>query len=291
MNEFYAGEPSKEKFTKEDGRLEAMKAYEKFITPDYVLQGSNSNDHVTMQTEFLSGKAAMMVSGSWLANEMSSLGSVDKFEMMKTPVISSITDKLTTVEKESDLRKVITAIDSVTDGEKDIAEYQDGENYNVDGLTVSAQDWDYIEKARNTAAANYSGESMFIPSYSNAKEGAKKFVEFLYSDEGYKVYADALHLGLPITLSDGELDTAEWNSFELNQLKLFTDAEQIATEYIMSKHPIFYDGGARSFADYQYINKFCSNNVSDRQSAAEAWESIVERINDDYDNNWMANIK
>lgn len=118
----------------------------------------------------------MMITGSWIANEMKGAGSTDDFDLMKTPVISSITDKLTTVKKESELRKVITAIDAVTDGEKDIAEYQDGENYKVDGLSVSAADWTYIRLARNSIASNYSGEGMFIPTYSNAKEGAKQFM-------------------------------------------------------------------------------------------------------------------
>lgn len=291
LNEFYKGEPSLDKFTKEDGRYETLKAYEKFITPDYVLSGSNSNDHVTMQTEFLSGKAAMMVSGSWLQNEMASLGSVDDFEMMRTPVISSITDKLSTVKKESDLRNVITAIDNVLDGEKTAADYQKGSDYEVDGMKVSAADWEYVMNARTTVPANYSGESMFIPSYSNAKEGAKKFMQFMYSDEGYKVYTDALHLSLPVTMSEGEPDMANWSSFEKNQYEIFQTATSFATEYVSGKHAIFYDGGARSFADYTYVNNFCSNNVADRQSATEAWTSIVDRIKNDYENNWMANIK
>ena len=291
LDEFYCGEPSLDKFTKKDGRYETLKAYEKFITPNYVLSGSNSNDHITMQTEFLNGKAAMMVNGSWLSNEMESLGNVDNFEMMKTPVLSSITDKLTTVKKESNLRKVIDAVDSVTDGEKEVSAYQDGENYLVDGTPVSAADWDYISKARNTMAINYSGASMWIPKYSNAKEGAKKFIQFMYSDEGYKIYANSLHIALPVALSEGTLDTTDWNSYEQNQFDLFSKAEQFATNYIAGKHAIFYDGGASSFAGWAYVNKFCSNNVSDRQNASQAWKSIMERINNDYENNWMANIK
>ena len=291
LNDFYCGEPSLDKFTKEDGRYETLKAYEKFITPSYVLSGSNSNDHITMQTEFLSEKAAMMVNGSWLSNEMESLGTVDNFEMMKTPVLSSITDKLTTVKKDSELRKVITAIDSVTDGEKAITEYQDGENYAVDGITVSGADWEYISKARNTMGTNYSGASMYIPKYSNAKEGAKEFIKYMYSDEGYQIYADTLHIALPITMASGEIDTKDWNAYEKNQFDLFTKAEQLATSYISGKHAIFYDGGASSFAGWAYVNKFCSNNVADLQDAQAAWKSITERINNDYENNWMANIK
>ena len=135
INNFYACKdtdgtsPSKNLFLKKDGRYETLKAYEKFITPEYVLAGSNSLDHVTIQTQFLNGSAAMMVSGSWLSNEMKSIGGLEDFEMMKTPVLSAIVDKLTTVKTETGLKKLISAIDSVTDGEKSLSDYKNGENY------------------------------------------------------------------------------------------------------------------------------------------------------------------
>lgn len=295
-NNFYActdengTTPSKEIFTKQDGRYEAMKACAKIVTPDYVLTGSNTYDHNTIQTMFLQGEAAMMINGSWLANEMSSVGSVDDFSVMKTPVISSIIDKLTTVKKETDLRKLITAIDAVTDEEKDISEYQKGTDYHVDGLVVSAEDWEYVRKARNTVPSNFAGETMFIPTYSTAKEGAKKFMKFMYSDEGYKVYTDTLHIGLPLNMSESEIDTSEWNAYETTIYTLLRQAEQQPTEYIMSKHPIFYAGGARSYANYVFIPKFCSNNPADRLSASQAWEELVKTVNNDYENNWLSNI-
>lgn len=297
LNTFYANvdengtSPSKALFKNEDGRYETLKAYEKFITPDYVLEGSNSAEHVTMQTKFISGAAAMMVNGSWLANEMASAGSVEDFEMMLTPVISSITKQLDTVKKDSDLRKLISAIDSVVSGKKDISEYQDGENYNVDGLSVSASDWECVRKARYTMAANYAGQSAFIPNYSNAKEGAKEFLKFLYSDEGIKAYSDTLHLVMPINLDEGEIDTGTWSSFEKNQYDLYQKTEQFVTKEASCKHEIFTDGGADSFVDYEYISRLCTNNASDHQSANEVWDSILALIDPYYDNSWLQNIK
>ncbi len=297
LNTFYAckdenGEsPSIDVFKAEDGRYEALKAFEKFLTPEYVLAGSNSAEHVTMQTKFISGEAAMMANGSWLANEMATAGNVDNFEMMPTPVVSSITDKLTTVKKESDLRNVISAIDEVVSGEKEITEYQDGDNYNVNGLSVSAKDWEYIRKARYTMASNYSGQDVFIPSYSNAKEGAKEFLKFLYSDEGQKIYNDTLHLVLPMDLDAGEVDTSKWNGFEINQYELYKVTEQFVTKETSGKHKIYSDGGAGSFANYEYINRLCTNNVTDRQNADEVWASILAQIDANYENNWLQNIK
>ena len=282
--------PSKKVFTDKNGRYKALEACEKVITNDYVLTGSNSNDHITMQTEFLNGKAAMMVNGAWLSSEMSSIGSVEKFGVMKTPVISSITDKLTTVKSEGDLRKVVDAVDKVTDGEAKAEDYQDGENYNIDGLKVSAADWDYVKKARNTNANNTSGHGAFIPKYSDAKEGAKAFLKFLYSDEGHNIFAQAVHQTLPLAADTKEVDISAWNDFEKDIYKLTADTEQIATDYVIARHAIFTEGGARMFCDIPFASYFCSNNVGDNKNASQVWDEIQGRVENDYDNTWLANV-
>lgn len=297
INNFYACKdtdgtsPSKNLFLKKDGRYETLKAYEKFITPEYVLAGSNSLDHVTIQTQFLNGSAAMMVSGSWLSNEMKSIGGLEDFEMMKTPVLSAIVDKLTTVKTETGLKKLISAIDSVTDGEKSLSDYKNGENYIVDGKEVAASDWQYVSSARNSVPTNYSNASAYIPAYSNAKEGAKEFLKYLYSDEGYTIFSDALHIAMPLTLSEGLLKTDDWNSYEKNQYDMLNKAEHCVTNHIMSKHPIFKYGGADAFANTEYINLFSATNEKDRITADKAWETIANKVNDNYENNWLKNIK
>ena len=184
---------TKDKMLKKDGRYEALKVLEKIVTPNYTLQGSNSESHVSMQTKFLEGACAMMLNGSWLSSEMSNSDKMNDFEMMKTPVISSITDKLETVKGETQLRALIQAIDEVTDGTKSEETYKDGDNYKVEGNSISAADWEYVRVARNMMATTYSGTSAFIPNYSNAKDGAKEFLKFMYSDEGYQIYMNAQH--------------------------------------------------------------------------------------------------
>lgn len=185
-----------------------------------------------------------------MINEMKGIGKVDSFSILRTPVISSITDKLTTVKKETELRKVIDAIDLVTDGTKDIAEYQDGENYKVDDLNVSAADWDYIRAARNSTATNYSGEGMFIPNYSDAKEGAKEFIKFMYSDEGYRIYLDTLHIPLPLSLCEEEIDTTGWNAFETALMEEVMKSEQTVTSQMMNKSQNFCISFGDESADY-----------------------------------------
>lgn len=290
FNTFY-GNPTKETLLKKDGRYEVLKALEKIITPDYILSGSNTSDHTTMQTKFLLGEAAMMVSGAWLANEMKSGDKMDNFLTMKTPVLSSITDKLTTVTKEADLRKVIDAIDAVTDGKEEITAYQQGADYVVNGKAVSAADWDYLYAARNTVPDIYAGHAMYIPTYSNAKEGAKEFIKFMYSDKGYQIYADTLHILLPIEMSNGEVDTSEWNEFEKCQVELMNSCVQSFSKSIRSKHELFRFGGATMFANVKFEGQFCSRNEADRINADKAWELIVQSINDNYESNWLANIQ
>ena len=146
MNTFWAckdengNSPSKDVLLKKDGRYEALKMYEAILTPEYVLSGSNSADHITMQTRFIHGQAAMMVNGTWMSNEMSQDASAEDFAVMKTPVISSIVNKLETVKKESQLSALVEAIDAVTDGTKKVEDYKNGDAYMVGDVQVSAAD-------------------------------------------------------------------------------------------------------------------------------------------------------
>lgn len=290
LNTFY-GNPTKDTLLAKDGRYEMLKAMEKFITPDYVLSGSNSSDHTTIQTKFLLGEAAMMASGSWLANEMKASGEVDNFVTMKLPVISTITNKLTTVKKESELRKVIDAIDAVTDGKAELSAYQNGSDYQVEGITVSAADWDYLYAARNTVADNYAGHAAYVPTYSNAKEGAKEFMKFMYSDKGYQIFLDTLHIELPMKLSSGEVDTTGWNEFELGQVNLRKTCVQSFSSFNRSQHALFINGGAKLYAGVTFIEKFCTRNETDRKSADDIWKQVTDSVNENYEKTWLANIE
>lgn len=298
QNTFYAckdengNSPSLDVLTRKDGRYETLKMYEKILLPEYVLVGSNSADHTAIQTRFIHGQAAMIVNGAWMSNEMASAGGTEGFGMMKTPVISSIVDKLTTVKKDSELSAIVEAIDAVTDGEKSIDDFQKGDKYVVGNLEVSKEDWDYIDAARNTNGMNYSGMGAYIPVYSEQKEGAKEFLRFMYSDEGIKIYAGATRVALPITMDKGELDTSSWSSFEADAAELMGTTKQIASEYSTMKHPIFDEGGAvNALANQLYIQYFTALNTDDRRTADELWNSITKRINSSYKSTWLPNIE
>ena len=282
--------PSKDVLLKKDGRYQVLKAMEKFITPEYVLAGSNSQDHITMQTLFLNQEIGMMVNGAWLSNEMEGTGSVEHYGVMKTPVISSITDKLDTVKGDTALRNLISAIDDVTDNPSAISKYQSGEDYVIDGKKVSAKDWEYVRAARNSVGNQYSAQTCFIPSYSDAVDGAKEFLKFYFSDEGYKIFTDKLHITLPMTPSNGEVDRSDWNGFELAMDTMFQNGETYVSRYSRSLADIFVNGGATPYPDCDFVSLFCSINASDRLTADEAWDFIYKKIDANYEN-WLANLK
>lgn len=296
-NHFYAsvddkGEsPSKDLLTnQEDGRYATLKALEEIVTAENVLPASNTYDHATMQTKFLQGECAMMVNGSWFETEMQSQGSADGFKMMRTPVLSAIVDKLDTVNKESELVQLITAIDSVTDGEKTKDDYKKGENYEIGGLAVSASDWDYVENARNSMASNFASETAFIPTYSNCKDGAKAFLKFLYSDEGYQHYLDSLGTTLPLSMDTKTADYSKMSKFGTSVFAISEGTRQFVTMEAVNRHVIYKETSARSFGITNVIPAFTTRNTGERKSADEFWDDYVSDVEKNWDE-WMKNIK
>lgn len=298
LNNFWActdasgNSPSKEVLTAKDGRYYALKAMEKFITPGYTLTGSITQSHTEMQTMFLNGSAAMMLNGSWIENEMKNTSDDSVVGVMKIPVLSSIVDRLTTVKMDADLRKLITAIDQVTEGEKQLSDFASGDGYVIDGLTVSAEDWKIVEEARNLITCNYAQESAYIPNYAEEKEGAKKFLQFLYSDKGYEIYSKATKCPLPLEMSNGEelkitgISEAQQAQFD------WLSADAIFVDKGYSKRSeIFVTGGASEMAGINYVDKLCAGNSDDRMNADEIWELLVQTIDDNYEDRWLANMQ
>lgn len=299
LNHLYAdtdekgNSPSKEVLmNQEDGRYQTLCAYEKFITPDYVLAGSNTNDHVTSQTMFISGKAAIMANGSWLGTEMSMNEAEDSFAWMRTPILSDLKDKLSTVKSESVLRELISAIDSVTDGEKQLSDYEKKGGYDINGTVVSADDWNRVADARNALSVTFPAQPCIIPTYSNAKEGAMKFLEFMYSDKGYKIYTGKLHSILPMSLSEGELDTSDWKPFETQLVTYYQNASYFVSGTSSKRHEIYINGGASLFPGItNFVNYFCNTNPADRMTADDVWSKMMTTIEDNYETNWLKNIQ
>jgi ABC-type glycerol-3-phosphate transport system substrate-binding protein len=284
------GSPSKDVLTKKDGRWAVLRAMEKLITPDYVVDGAAAEDHITMQTKFLNTDIGMMVNGNWLTKEMSEVGSTDNFGLMKTPVISEITENLMTISDDETLRTVIDAIDEVIDDESKISKYKSGDDYVVDGQTISAIDWDYVMAARTTSPVGFS--TAFIPKYSNAVDGAKEFLKFLCSDKGMEIYLKYTHISMPLEFSDGrEFDTSDWNTLEKESDEVLRNTVYYATNTMLNRHPIFRAGGASSYVGVSVPQMMYTKNPADRMSAEDVWTEMMRILEMKYEKDWLFNIK
>ncbi len=129
--------------------------------------------------------ALIMPNGDWVENEMyvnfgEQIESGElEFKYMKTPVISAIIKHpdCSTIENDAELSALIEAIDN---GSTALS----GTGYEVDQKA-----YDKIFEARTMETSHPENMTMMVPVYSNAKELAKKFLKFMYSDEALEIYA------------------------------------------------------------------------------------------------------
>lgn len=123
-----------------------------------------------------------MYNGSWLMNEMQLQfpdGTDYDFKMMKIPVISAIAERCDTIADDAELSALIHAIDA---GETELA----GEGYDV-----SAEDYAKVSEARNFYYAGAEGATAVVPINARNKTLAKRFLSFMYSEEGIMRHAEA----------------------------------------------------------------------------------------------------
>lgn len=167
---------------KQTGRLRGMETLESLI-------GINSgNTHslattmefTTAQSKYLLGEAFMMPNGDWFENEMRETQAENPYNydirFMRTPIISSIIEKCTTIDNDTKLAFVVQCVDENKDYATTKAAYE-AASYG----TLSETDYNKIVEARKVTM-NVTGHEACIPSYATAKEPAKDFLRFLATD-------------------------------------------------------------------------------------------------------------
>ncbi|MCQ2742120.1 MAG: ABC transporter substrate-binding protein [Bacilli bacterium] len=179
------------------GIKKSLEAMVELLDFDYSPDGSAQLDHMEAQDDFLSGKSAFMVDGDWLLNEMKGqdFDKAKNVEMLRTPILSSIgTDNGLTEEQ---LHNLVKAIDE----KKDESE--------IKAIVPAATDQVIakVKEARSIHDCLGASHDLIIPEYADAKEAAKHFVRFMYSNEGCRLFRNNAYANLPLKYDVQEGDT------------------------------------------------------------------------------------
>ena len=212
------------------GKEEALSELETILkrANGYCHPDSMSNKHTTVQKYFMQGRAAMMVSGDWIETETDTEYHPDLM-MVRSPILSALGKKLGLTDA-----KLSAAVKAVDEN----AAAPEG---------VSEEIFSKVREARKIVFTLANTQIAVVPSTSVNKEIAKDFLRFLYSKEGFDVYAKETG-GARLPVNDYQLDA----SLVASMTTFGKSIKEIAegdTEYIFtgSSDPIRYRAGMSEF--------------------------------------------
>lgn len=203
-----------------------------FVHPDSMDLNFTQAQGYLIDTDY---GVCMQPNGAWIQREMEGDYSASevKLKMMKTPIISSIVNKLeyrNNGAKMTDemLSSVISAIDNG-------ATTYEG---------VSANDMARLIQARNTMFSWTAGHVGYIPSYSDKKDMAKDFLYYMTSDEGQRIFTKATK-GCTQPYGYDYLADEETSSAMNDFMKSIYARVKGSSQYMfeIAKDPLFNHGG------------------------------------------------
>ncbi len=245
-----------------DGFLKALEFFEKMLSNKngYVHAKSKDIDFMDMQGQFLNGQALMTVNGDWLEREMINSYPDAKIKMMKTPVLSAVIEKCTTINDDATLSAVILAIDNG-------AESYEG---------VSETDFAYIKEARNMQLVTGNSTIALVPVYSNQIDAAKQFLKFMATDEGMLIFrnnTNGCELPFNYTNENNKVD-ANASMFRQSINEALKNSE---TRFVNNKDKVYTTGGVNVFMYNQGL-RFVKAFSSGEKSAKKYFDDEVEAV-------------
>ena len=200
------------------GQEKALEVLARLLDTDngYQHEKSTELEFTDMQGWFLSNQAVFCVNGGWLDIEMANYKSKN-MKFIKTPVVSSIVDKLT-FKTDEQLRQVIDYVDEHPE-----------ENYYTDRPAFASEnDVKIVREARQMAYSGGSGGWTLVPSWAQHIDLAKDFLTFMMSDKGLRIYYEATGGGiLPMKTSDGVYPDVQMSTFRRNQMDIFSEGHVV----------------------------------------------------------------
>ncbi len=212
-------------------------------------------NYTEAQAKFITRQAAMLFCGDWFESEMKSLikqyqaqGHKDEYGMMKLPLNSAVVEKLSFWDKSVSYADVFNAargdspdaskLQQLKDADEkltQIIDYVDGKTSEKPSFATD-EDIATIREARNIVITYGAGQQAVIPTYATAKDAAKKFLLFLSSNQGQKIFAEnASGATMPYGYDPAE-DNVAMTNFAM-------DARNILQESVKCPHSSVTKGG------------------------------------------------
>lgn len=245
------------KVYEDEGILSALNGMHDTLNLNYSENGASNMTHLEMQDRFLTDKAAFIVTGDWLYNEMSQDYSTEAkgVEMMKTPILSSIGTEIGVSDAE--LHTIVKAID---DGEDDATIKGKVSTLTDAGLTR-------VRAARHVYASIGIDHQVLVPSYSDALTATSYFLRFMYSADGCRIFHANARGTLPFSYDQTSEESAADSVFEQSVRKVTENGKGIIVDENPSLSVIRSKAAMLSW-----------NNPSWR--SAQTWKTVMLNISD-----------
>ena len=230
------------------------------------------------QSNFIEqGIALMYPCGGWLETEMEKATGFDislfnNFKMMRYPVLSALVEKLSdSTVGDTGLSELVEYVDKVSAGDTSA----------VKPDWATDDDVTLVTNARFAATGQTASSTVCIPNYSKAKDLAKDFLKFVYSDAGLKLFAETQRNFMSIDFDDSNvpntIDKSNWTEFSKSVYEI--SGNRITVPQNLN-HPIRYRGGLKEVFSTQPEKSFTAD-----QNAINATEFLNEEWKE-FKKNW-----
>lgn len=231
----------------QEGMQVGLEALHRIVTIENathpISNDTSKGRYAEKQLYFITRENALMYPcGSFLETEVLknpdiSASYFNNFSTMRMPVVSALANKLSKANaKDADLSNLIDYVDAVSVGDTSVAKPEWATNEDVELVTT----------ARFATTGQYAANTICVPNYAEGKALAKKFIQFMFSDEGMKIFAEAQRCFLAADFDDvsvkNSIDTSAWSTYSKSTFELSKHDRTVPQNL---NHPVRYKEGLR----------------------------------------------
>ena len=198
------------------GILESLKVMDALLNLNYSADGAVNFTHTEAQHYLAVGEAGFMVTGDWLLEEMEQdyYDEVSGCVMLKTPVLSAIGTECGI--NDAQLSQAVDMVDAGKTNAEMVAA--------ISGLTEEGAA--RIRDARNIYPSIGAAVNCMIPAYSDAKDVAKLFLQFMYSEDGCRIVREEGSALMPVSCDNYNVENP--TTFMDSVVKLMNNGKSTA---------------------------------------------------------------